>query len=412
MDTEFSLTLVFILLPLLLGVLARFSGISHIGAQWLALACLGGEIGALVYLAMTFEPDPIRFQLAAAILLTGLCAVLGQGKFNKSSQVLGTILIVLGLSLGALMAPNPIQRVFLISLFGYAAFSVLKSKQRAIPKSISLIHIGSAMLFMVGSSMLGDTLNWWIGLFLALTLIPVVPFHFPFVLIIGSAEGMLSCVWVVVLISLGLAEIDKLLHSMLFHDFFVIQWFALVSAVYASLKCLVETQYRTFIAYAAVAQLALLWSIQQVFLEFSTWGIPFGLAVAFVMSGLGGVYAFIQQRYGSHELGKFPGLAISMPRLGILMILLITLAMVIPILPISAGIMGLPTMEHSDVPLLTILLTFSAVWLLGGWYFSNLLHQLAFGKADPTIPYADLCTTETGTLVLLILGASVSGFFL
>ena len=412
MVSEFSFTLGLILIPLALGVSTRILGIPHGGVQLLALACIGLETGAFVYLGTTFEPDPIRLQLAAAILLAGLCATLGQGKFKTSSKVLGTTLIVLGLSLGALLAPTPIHRVFLISLFGYAAFTVIRSEHPATPKTISLVQIGLAMLFILASFILGNTHYWWIGLFLAMTLCPLVPFHFPFVSIIGSAEGMLSCFWVVVLISLGLAEIYDVQHSMLFKEFFVIQLLALVSALYASLKCLVESRFRQFIAYAAIAQMALLWAIQQVFLDFSTWGIQFGMAVAFVMSGLFAVYAFLQQRYGSHELGKFPGLASSMPRLGILMILLITFAMLLPILPILSGIMAMPTLEQSDVLLPTILLTFSSVWLLGSWYFTHLLHETAFGRPHSDIPYTDLRTFEMGALVILIVGASYSGFVL
>jgi NADH:ubiquinone oxidoreductase subunit 4 (subunit M) len=223
---------------------------------------------------------------------------------------------------------------------------------------------------------------------------------------------MLSGFWVVVLIALGLAELNDLQNSMPLKELSVIPILALVSGLIASLKCRGEDRFPQFIAYAAVAQMALLWAIQQVFQDFSIWGIQFGLAVAFIMSGLFGVYVFLQQRYGSHKLGKYPGLASSMPRLGILMILLITLAMLLPIFPIFVGLGTLPTFEQSDVSLLAMLLTFSAVWLLGSWYFSHLLHQTAFGKARLDIPYTDLLTSEMGALAILVVGASYSGFVL
>ncbi len=412
MISEFSVTMGLILLPLALGVSARIAGISHIGVQFLALAGIGVEIGVFVYLGTTFEPDPFKIYLGAAILLTGLCATLGQGKFKMSCIVLGSTLIVLGLSLGALLAPTPIHRVFLISLFLYAAFTVIRSDHPATLKTISLSHLGVAILFIGASFLMGNTPNMWVGLFLAVTLLPLFPFHVPFLSIIGSAEGMLSGFWVVVWISLGLAELYDLQDLLTGKDVLVFQLLALVSALYASLKCLAERRFRQFIAYAAVAQMALLWATQQVFLDFSKWGIPFGIAVGFVMSGLLGVYAFLQQRYGSHELGKFPGLGSPMPRLGIFMILLISFAVLLPIFPIFSGLMAMPTVEQSDVPFSIILLTFSAVWLLGSWYFTDLLHQTAFGKPHSNIPYSDLRTFEMGALVILILGASYSGFVL
>jgi NADH:ubiquinone oxidoreductase subunit 4 (subunit M) len=359
-----------------------------------------------------FEPDPIKILLSAAILLTGLCVTLGQGKVKISSTVLSTTLIVMGLSLGALLAPSPLHRVFLLSLFGYAAFTVIRIQHPATRKTISLLHFGLAILFIVGSIVLGNILTWWVGLFLAVTLLPLIPFHFPFISLIGSAEGMLSGFWVVVWIGLGLAELYDLKNSIAGEEFFILQLLALVSALYASLKCLAENRVRQFIAYAAVAQMALLWVLQEVFLDFSKWGIQFGMAVALIMSGLFGVYAFLQQRYGSHELGKFPGLASSMPRLGILMILLISFAVLLPIVPIFSGLMAMPTIEQSNEPTPIMLLTFFAVWLLGSWYFTRLLHQTAFGMPRSDMPFTDLRIPEMGALVILILGAGYSGFVL
>lgn len=412
MISEFSFTLSLILLPIALGGSIRILGHTPVGAQFLALACIGLETGALVYLGSTFDPDPVKIQLGAAILLAGLCTTLGQGTFKMSSTVLGTTLIILGLSLGALLAPTPMQQVFLIGLFAYAALTVIKFEHLPTQKTMTLLHMGAAILCILASFLMGNSHHMWIGLFLAVTLLPLFPFHLPFLSFIGSAEGMLSGFSMVVWISLGLAELHELQNLLPAKALFVFQVLALVSALYASLKCLAESRFRQFIANAAVAQIALIWVAQQVFLDFSSWGIQFGIAVAFVMSGLLGVYAFLQQRYGPHELGKFPGLASSMPRLGILMILLISFAMLLPIFPIFSGLMAMPTGEQSGEPLPIILLTFSAVWLLGSWYFSLLLHQTAFGKPQSEIPYTDLRTLELGALIILILGVSYSGFVL
>ena len=412
MVSEFYLTMGLFLIPLALGALAWVPGRSLAGLHILAITGLVVDMAALAHLGSTYEYDPIKIHLGGAILLAGLCAVLGQGKYIKTATVLGTTLVIVGLSLGALLAPTPTNRVFLIGLFGFSALNLIRSEYSTTQKTVSLVHWGLAVLCILISFVLGKTQNMWIGLFLALTLLPLIPFHAPFLSTIGSSEGLHSCVWVVVLISLGLSEIAALQHSAFFTSGVVIPWWALASALYASLKCLGESRFRHFLAYAAVAHLALLWASQHVFLNFSTWGIEFGMAIAFVMSGLFGVYAFLQQRYGSHELGKIPGLAVSMPRLGILMILLITLAMLLPILPIVDGVMAMPTLEQSDVPLLTMLLTFLGVWLFGSWYFSNLLHQTAFGMPHLNLPHADLRTTEMGTLLLLIVGASFSGFLL
>ncbi|MDX1411350.1 MAG: hypothetical protein R3351_04270, partial [Nitrospirales bacterium] len=135
MVSELSVSLGLILLPIALGLSARIPGISHAGVQLLAFTGIGTTLGALVYLATTFDADPVRIQLGAAILLSGLCAILGQGKSSMSATVLGTILGVLGLSLGVLLAPMPIHSVSLLSLFSYAAFLVIRSKSPATIKT-------------------------------------------------------------------------------------------------------------------------------------------------------------------------------------------------------------------------------------------------------------------------------------
>ena len=412
MESELLFTWGIILFPIALGISARIPGLSHANFRLLALIGLGIEIGALASLGLIVDADLVKLQLAAVILLSGLCTILGQGNFKISATVLGSLFVAMGLSLGVLFAPTPIHRFFLIGLFSYVAWSVIRSVPSPMQRAISLIQLGLVIFIILASFVAGNTLHWWAGLFLAVTLLPLIPFHFPFVSIVGSAEGMLSGFWVVNLIALGLAELYDLNNVLPVKESSLLQLLALVSAVYASLKCLGEHRFPQFIAYAAVAQMALLWVGQQVFIPFSKWGIQFGLAVALIMSGLFCVYAFLQQRYGSHLLGKFPGLALSMPRLGILIIFLISLAMLVPILPIFSGLMTMPTSEQSDVSLALILLTFSAVWLLGSWYFTRMLDHTAFGKAHSDVPYTDLLTTEMGALVLLIGGATYSGFLL
>ena len=237
MVSELSVSLGLILLPIALGLSARIPGISHAGVQLLAFTGIGTALGALVYLASTFDADPVRIQLGAAILLTGLCAILGQGKSKMSSTVLGTILVVLGLSLGVLLAPTPIDSVSLLSLFSYAAFLVIRSQHPATLKTFSLVQLGVAMLLILASLVVGNTYNLWAGLFLAVTLFPLIPFHAPFLSIVSTAEGMLSGFWVMVLIALGLAELNDLQHSMPLTELWVIPIFALGSGLIASLKC-------------------------------------------------------------------------------------------------------------------------------------------------------------------------------
>ena len=410
MASEYSIPVLAALIPIVLGLLSQACRISHSTFQRLALTCIGGEVGTLFYIGTVSEIDPILIHLAAAVVLSTGCAVLGQRISNCSSTVLGSGLVVLGLSLAALLGQAPVNGYALIGILGYAAFSCFRLDRSTTLRTISLVQMALAIVLVSVSSLVGGSLYERAGLFLAVTLVPLPPFHFPFVSLVGSAHGILAGLWAVVFLSLGFAQLHELqgfipeaIHSAL-------SLLALVGALYASLKSLGQNHIRLLLAYATIAQISLLWGLTAVFSTFSEWGIPFGITVALVMNGLFVAYTFVQERYGSHDLGNLPGLATPMPRLGTLLILLISLAMLLPIVPTFAGLMTMPTTDNQNGSLMIISLILLGVWMFGSWYFSHLLHQTAFGKARPDIPYTDLRTAEICSLAVLIFGASVSAF--
>ena len=92
-----------------------------------------------------------------------------------------------------------------------------------------------------------------------------------------------------------------------------------------------------------------------------------------------------------------------------LLIILISIAVALPMVPILAGIPTMATPSNQNGSLFIISLIILCVWMLGSWYFSHLLHQTAFGKTRPDIPYTDLDAGEISALTLLIAAASYSG---
>ena len=221
---------------------------------------------------------------------------------------------------------------------------------------------------------------------------------------------MLSGVWTVAFLALGLAEIHNLqtVIPMVTEIHVAIAFLALLGGLYASLKCLGQNQIHVLLTYATIVQVALLWGLTTVFSSFSEWGIPFGITIGLVMNGLFVAYAFVQQRYGSPTIGNLPGLASPMPRLGTLVGLLISIAVLLPIIPIFGGITTMPATENQGGSLVIISLLFVGVWMFGSWHFSHVLHHTLFGKARSDIPYTDLRVAEICSLVLIIFGASFS----
>ena len=412
MASEVSITLLAALIPLSLWLLNRTCRVSHSIFQFAAILCIGWEAGTVFYMHAAFDIAPILIYLSAAVILSTFCAVLGQRGPKRPSTVLDVPLVVLGLSLAALLGPSPIDRYFLIGTLGYAAFSLFRSNLPATRRTISLVQLAFAILFVWISSLTGDAVYAPAGLFLAVTLVPLPPFHVPFASLVGSARGVLSGLWAMAFLSLGLAEIHNLQplipQETAMHV--AVSLLALLGGLYASLKCLGQNRIRPFLTYATIVQVTLLWGLTTVFSSFSEWGIPFGITIGLVMNGLFVAYAFVQQRYGPHNVGNLPGLASSMPRLGTLVGLLISIAVLLPIIPIFAGLTTMPATQTQESLLVIVLFLFVGVWMFGSWHFSHLLHHTLFGKARADIPYTDLRFAEICSLGLIIVGASLSVF--
>ena len=357
---------------------------------------------------MTIDATAI---LTVAIILSASCAILGQRRSTHSSTTLVEILVVSGLGLGTLLTPFPINRYFLVGVLGVAAYSLFKSHCSATMKTISLTQIALVILLVLGSSYSDNSFMMFAGLGLGFTLIPLFPFHLPFASLVSVSHGAMSGVWTTVFLSLGLAELTELQAVLSEGIPPAISWLALGSAVYASFKGLGQTQVQPLLSFATIAQVSMLWGLTTVLSTLSPWLIPFGTTIALVMTGLFLTYHFIQQRFGSHAIGTLPGLALVMPRLGVVLIILISIAVVLPLIPVLSGLAVLPTVDSQDVCLVIMCFIIFFVWIFGSWYFSHLMHQTAFGRARPDIPYTDLNTGEISALTLLIIAASFSGLF-
>ena len=76
---------------------------------------------------------------------------------------------------------------------------------------------------------------------------------------------------------------------------------------------------------------------------------------------------------------------------------------------LSTNATAAPTVVTQDRGIVMMLVTFLVVWLAGGWYFSQMLHQTAFGTARADVPYTDLRILEIVAVSVLLIGATYSG---
>jgi len=409
MNFDNTFPVILALTPLALGIVWKFSNGSPATLKSIGLTAIGALAGGLVYMRSAFETEPSILFLASAILLSGFCVILSQENKQQTSAIYAPIMIVLGLGLGVLLNQAIVSRVFLGGLLGYIAISQNHEQQNSFRTKIIFLHITLAIIFSLGSVFMGDTLQMFASLFLAVTFLPLAPFHLPFLGTIKDAKVTLSSFWIVAWLTIGLSELNTLYSSLSAQMLFILGLLALVSAIYASLASLGQKFNSLFVASATVAHVALVWGLLEVFPNFTKWGIPFGITLAFVMGGISLAFSFVRQRYGWKTLGNLPGLALPMPRFGIVMVLLVSFALFLPLFPTFSGLMVMPTIVTHNIEIVMVSFLFLIVWLGGGWYFIQMLHQTAFGEARSDVPYSDLRLTEFVAVSALLLGAAYSG---
>jgi hypothetical protein len=407
MDNTFPPILSLVLLAI--GIIWKFTHGSPAIRKSVGLVAIGTLSIALVYLQIYSETDSSILFLAGAILLSGFCTLLSQDNLQQDTETYSSTMIVLALSLGALLSPLVVKNIFLGGFLGFIAISINRGQQNTFRTKIIFLHIALAITFSLSSAFTGETLQMFSRFFLAVTFLPLAPFHLPFTRIIKEAKGNLSSFWIVVWLAIGLNELNSIYSSLSKEALFTLSLLALFSAVYASLASLAQRFNSLFVASATVAHVALIWGLIQVFPDFSTWGVPFGITLAFVMSGISLAFSFVRLRYGWKTLGILPGLASPMPRFGVAMVLLVGLALFLPFFPTISGLMVMPTIVTQDIELIMISLLYLVIWLGGGWYFIQMLHQTAYGEARIDIPYSDLQLTEFVAVSALIIGATYSG---
>ena len=394
------------LAPIIIGVIGRVANFSFSSLKFISLATTS-FLGLTLPFYANQNPS-IKF-LVLAVLLMGFCVMICQKKLQQTPEFYSSCMVTIGLTLGVLLGQELSNRLFLCALLGFMAFSIVQQKKTSPRKTFTLIHFAIASILPLGSILGGESLKELSRLFLAMTFLPLFPFHLPFSGVVDNGKGALSNLWVVGWLALGLAELNIIYSSLSKGILISIGLLAMITAFYASLAALGQKKANPFIAAATVAYVSIIWGLLNVFPNFPKWGIAFGVAVAFVLGGISLAFSFVKARYGWQTIGKLPGLADPMPRFGTIMVLLVSFALFLPMIPTFTGLIVMPTIETLDVKFIQIFFIFFAVWLGGGWFLLQMLHQTAFGSARENVPYSDLCITEYTAVMILLLGAGYSG---
>ena len=263
------------------------------------------------------------------------------------------------------------------------------------------IAVAGSRLSSFADASLGTTF----GLLVIGLLLPLFPFHFVYVAALKRLRGVAAIVVSAALPLAGLFGLTMLpgippsLQP-------VVSALALVGAIYASLKALVQRSVSHLIAYAGLAFYSILWwqvaSIGSVTPE----AITYTIAVVLVIGGTLMAWARLRIRYGDLPINRIGGLARPMPRFGLCLALLVMAAVGLPPFGLAFSFIGLIL----SAPVVTtgtfvVLLT----WFGASWYLFRLMQRLLFGPHRQDLRYDDLKPGEVAAFVgvlLLLIGLS------
>ena len=178
---------------------------------------------------------------------------------------------------------------------------------------------------------------------------------------------------------------------------------ALVGAMYASTKAVVQKNIPHLIAYAGLAFYSILWwqiaSVGNVTHE----ALVYSCSVVLVIAGIQLAWERLRVRYGNLPMDRIGGLARSMPKFGLCLALLVMAAVGLPPFGLVFGFIGLILGSVTvTAGTYVVLLT----WFGASWYLFKLMQRLLFGPHREDIRYDDLKPVEiaafAGVLLLLI----------
>jgi NADH-quinone oxidoreductase subunit L len=275
------------------------------------------------------------------------------------------------------------RRILFLSLFGLAAFATLLLLL-PIAGRIRDLPIESAAFFLVAA----------LGL-------PLFPLHGIYVAALTRLPGCLAALFAVLLPASGLYAIGNLLPNLPAEVLAVVGFLGLLGSVYGSIKALVQFRAERLIAYGGVALISILWWYLAGVGAATPQGWVYVVGVGFSTGGLFLAWSAVRARYGDLDLDRIGGLAGTMPRFALLLSLLVMASMGLPPFGVFSGFMEM--LLNRSLPMSWDLAVVLLAWLLGSWFFLNLLQRLLFGPRRGDILSTDLRRGEVASLVFILL---------
>lgn len=347
--------------------------------------------------------------LLALLPLVAMISLLGQPvqKDHRLSWLM--TLVCLGLGIGVIAHPAPLNHLFLLALLVIITGLLLHHHTILWPISwwgISLFCL--AALGVLIAALANPPLSSWGTLITAAVLIPLLPFHTGYVTALTRLPGNLPSFSAFLLPAVGLHVMASVLQTVPTTVSGIVGLFALIGAWYGAVKALAQTRIRLMLAYASLSFFSILWWHAATSSLATSRTAVFVASIGLATCGLLIAWQIIRTRYGDDvDPSSISGLASSMPRYAVLLSLLALAAMGLPPFGVFAGLMGL--LLHSPIPSLIGLMIMLAAWLAASWYLMSAVQQLLFGIRRSDLRYRDVVQQEWAALAITIVVLTVLG---
>ena len=378
-----------------------------------ALTCLAATGLILTVYSGPSSDDPTSGILMALIVLTAFLTVLGQNPQKDTSAVLFLTLVLLGLGLGFMTSEGGARASYLVEIFAVVALALFYYVfyYGGPPREMcwgALGLYGLGLMCLVVSAITSGPMAAMVLLVALAVAFPLFPFHGAFVATLCNLPGTLPAFLVVLLPTLGFSGMSALIPDLpdwLTHG---ILGLALLSALYGALKALAQFRMAHLLAYAYLAQIAIVWWYVALSLSTTPQAVIYFSALALVTSGLYLAGHHLHTRFGHLDMNKLGGVAHSMPRFTTILVVLVTGAIGLPLFAVFSAFLEMMLHVSTTFPwsVLVILMT----WLMLSWHYPLLMHRALFGRPSvPAPPHRDLGLGEMLPLIVIVLVLVLTG---
>ncbi len=181
----------------------------------------------------------------------------------------------------------------------------------------------------------------------------------------------------------------------------VITILALVSALWASIKALIQFSILNLITYGGVALYSIFWLHVAQLGSISDYAISYAFSLSVIIWGFSFAIGQLVERYGELEINNIAGLFRTMPYFSVLFGLLIMAAVGLPPFTLFFSYLGI-LINHSN-GMSSELVGIILIWFISCWYFFKMMQSILFGVSKADIYYEDLRFKEITVLIIVLL---------